>query len=358
MPCRDAHIGELLNQLGRLVRWHDWGPSKIPTLWGIVFYIGLSQRPLAPTFTAKAAVFIAFAALHSALGYAVNDWGDRALDKLHGKPNAFASLSRTQVLAVFGSLAILSILSGLAFADDVLWVLLWLGWVFASLGYSLPPLRFKERGTWGLAASSVAQWSLPVLLTFAALADVARWDAALLTLALTISGATLEVAHQRFDRQRDASTHTHTLGSRLSAPVLDRLYIGMLLLDKLAWGLALVVMATRLGSIPIWRWSLSIGSVPLALYAILLPFALWEMRRPELLDTYYSIHRSFGKLLHETMPNLVLPAYLMIWATVLQPLNGLLLAAFLLWRLVLGQADWRWPLRILQSWRSGLGRMR
>jgi hypothetical protein len=92
----------------------------------------------------------------------------------------------------------------------------------------------------------------------------------------------------------------------------------------------------------------------LAIYAVLLATALYETvqaaRRGVLLDPYYSSGHSFTKLLHETMPNLVVPAYLMVLATIYQPINGLLLLAFLFWRLVLGQADWRWPLRAIRDW--------
>jgi hypothetical protein len=43
----------------------------------------------------------------------------------------------------------------------------------------------------------------------------------------------------------------------------------------------------------------------------------------------------------------------MALATLFQPVNGILLLAFLFWRLALGQADLLWPLRALRTWLEG-----
>ncbi|MEE8306503.1 MAG: hypothetical protein V3R81_04515, partial [Gammaproteobacteria bacterium] len=113
-------------------------------------------------------------------------------------------------------------------------------------------------------------------------------------------------------------------------------------------------VAMKLAPVAVGAWSLSPGLPLLGMYMILFAVTLYETsrasQRGELLDPYYSSRHSAAKLLHETMPNLVVPAYLMVLATVYQPINGLLLLAFLFWRLVLGQADWRWPLRAVRNW--------
>ena len=101
-------------------------------------------------------------------------------------------------------------------------------------------------------------------------------------------------------------------------------------------------------------WLFSPAIPILGVYVILLVAATYEMvlagRRGTLLDPYYSNHRSATKLLHETLPNLGVPVYLMVLATLSQPINGSLLFVFLFWRLVLGRADLLWPLRVMPSW--------
>jgi 4-hydroxybenzoate polyprenyltransferase len=343
-----------IERVFRFIRWSDWGPGKIPVLCTVLFYVGLSRHQVSAAFVLDCALFVIFAILHSALGYVANDWGDRELDALHGKPNAFAGLTSAQGRAAFAGLLILAVLSGLSFVGRSPVLLLWALWGFFALAYSLKPLRLKERGAWGLGFSFLAQWSLPVFLVFAALKRFGGWDMIVFATAITISGATLEIAHQRWDRTRDMTTETHTLGSRLSASRLDRLYTVAILLDRTALGAILIAMALKLAPVPVRSWSLSPALPLLGVYVMLFAAALYEMilaaRNGMLLDPYYSSQRTAAKLLHETMPNLVMPAYLMLVATCYQPINALPLLAFLAWRLVLGQADWRWPLRAARSW--------
>lgn len=343
-----------LDNVARFTRWRDWGPGKIPVLCTVLFYIGLTSQWLSSLFVLDFVLFFLYATLHSALGYVVNDWGDRELDALHGKPNAFASCTRAQGIMALAILLLLALLSGLPFVQRPMVLPLWLGWTFFALAYSLRPLRLKERGAWGLGFSFVAQWSLPVLLAFAALDRFGGWDMVVFAVAVTISGATLEVAHQRWDRARDLSTQTDTLGTRTPAAKLDRLFVVALFLDKIALGAVLVTLTVRLAPVTVGRWSLAPGLLLLGAYVILFAVALYETgrasQRGELIDPYYSSRRSIAKLLHETMPNLIVPVCLMVLATAYQPINGLLLLVFLFWRLVLGQADWRWPLRAVRNW--------
>ena len=346
-----------LDDIARFIRWRDWGPGKIPVLCTVLLYVGLANRQVSAAFTLDFVLFIVFATIHSALGYVVNDWGDRELDALHGKPNAFASLTHAQGIMALVALLVLALLSGLPFVRRPMVFSLWVGWAFFALGYSLRPLRLKERGAWGLTVAFVAQWSLPILLAFAALERFGGWDMWFFTIAFTVSGAALEIGHQRFDRVLDLSTRTGTLGSRISAVKLDSLYAAALFLDKIALGALLITVAVGLAPVIVGSWSLSPALPLLGTYAVLFTAALyetiWSSRRGELLDPYYSSRRSAAKLVHETLPNLIVPIYLMILATVYQPINGLLLLPFLLWRLVLGQADWRWPLQAAKDWWQG-----
>lgn len=342
-----------LSEILDFVRWRDWGPGKIPILCAVLYYVGLANDQVSASFTLDSFLFITYATVHSALGYVINNWGDRELDAAHGKPNAFVSLARSRAMVALATLMLLALLSGLPFLRRPMVLALWAGWAFFAMAYSLRPLRLKARGIWGLGFSFVAQWSLPVLLAFAALNQFGGWDMAVLTAAITISGATLEIAHQRWDRARDSSTNTGTLGNRAGAATLDRLYAAALLMDKVALGAILLTFAIRIPFVTLGSWSLSPVSPLLVFYVVLLAGALYEMtqaaQRGECVDPYYSGGRSVAKLLHETMPNLIVPGYLMALATAYQPINGLLLLTFLLWRLVLGRADWWWPLRAVRT---------
>jgi len=344
----------VFNRIAGFIRWRDWGPGKIPMFCTILAYIALANRNFSTSFVFNFTLFIIFATIHSALGYVVNDWGDREIDRLHGKPNAFENLSYFQGIGALVALLGGAFLSGLPFVRQPMVLPLWIGWAFFALAYSLKPLRLKERGALGLGVSSLAQWTLPVLLTFAAMGRFGRWDMIVFAIANTISGATLEVAHQRYDRTRDLSTHTNTFGTHINTAKLNRLYAAALLLDKMALGAVLITISVGIAPLSLFAVWIGLGLPLLTIYLVLLSIALFETTRSsasgELLDPYYTTKHSANKLLHETMPNFVVSTYLLLLTTVFQPVNGILLLAFLYWRLVLGQADWQWPLRALQAW--------
>ena len=347
---------QFLSELLALTRWRDWGPGKIPVFCTILGYIALANRDFSATFAADFTLFIIFASIHSGLGYVVNDWGDREIDRLQQKPNAFQNLKYFQGIIVLAVLLVVAVLSGLPFVHRPVVLPLWISWAFFTLAYSLRPLRLKERGVWGLAVSSVAQWTIPVLLTFAAMGRFGRWDMILFVIANSISGATLEIAHQRYDQARDLSTQTKTFGARLSSEKLDRLYSAALFLDKMALGAVLLAISVGIVQFsPPGSW-IGLGLPLLATYLILVLIAYLEIVRSsmggEFLDPYYSPKRSANKLLHETMSNLIVPSYLLLLLTVFQPVNGILLLVFLYWRLTLGKAEWKWPLRVLHAWFS------
>ena len=343
----------IFDHIGSFIRWRDWGLGKIPIFCTGLLYAGLANRQVSTAFVLDFAMFVVFITLQASLGYVINDWGDRKLDALHGKPNAFTNLNQTQGILALATLLLLAFMSGLPFAGRPMVLPLWLGLVFLLLVYSLKPLRLKEHGAVGLCAAAVAQWPFPIMLTFAVMNRFGGWDMIVFTVATTISGVTLEIAHQRFDRLRDLGTQTGTLGSRMRATKLDRLFSTALLLDKIALMAILITITVGLAPVNILAWSLSPGLALMVICAILFVAALYETsqfsKRGELLDPYYSPQRSATKFLHETLPNLVVPTYLMTLATVYDPINGLLLLGFLFWRLVLGKADWRWPLRALQA---------
>jgi 4-hydroxybenzoate polyprenyltransferase len=351
-----AKMYQVLNELSALLRWRDWGPGKIPVFCTLLGYIALAERNFSVAFVTDFALFIIFASIHSGLGYVVNDWGDREIDKLHQKPNAFQNLNYFHGILFLAVLSVIALLSGLPFVRRPMVLPLWITWAFFTLTYSLRPLRLKERGVWGLGVSSVAQWTVPVLLTFAAMRRFGSWDMIVFVIANSISGATLEIAHQRYDQARDLSTRTNTFGTRLSSAKLDRLYSAALFSDKMAIGAVLVSISVGIAQLgPPASW---IGLVyPLiAIYLILLLIAYLEIirssMRGEFLDPYYSLKRSANKILHETMPNLIVPSFLLLLLTLLQPVNGILLLTFLYWRLALGKAEWKWPLRVLHAWFS------
>lgn len=342
--------------IGRFVRWRDWGPGKIPVFCTILSYICLTDRQFTITFTVQFVIFIAFASIHSALGYVVNDWGDRAIDRLHGKENAFEGLSTPKGLSFLFGLFFLGLCSGLPFVEKPYFALLWAAWAFFALTYSLKPIRLKERGGFGLAVSACAQWTLPVLITFAAVGNFGNMDMIVFMVASTVSGATLEIAHQRWDSVRDRKTKTKTFGARSKTQLLYRIYLIALTLDKLAIGVVIITVCLGISRLFPKLNGVIPGLPLLSIYCVLLITALCEVKKAllnrQIVDPYYLPEKNANKMLHETTLNLVTPVYLLFLMSIFQPANIFLLLGFLYWRLVMARADWKWPLKVFNAWRA------
>lgn len=152
-----------LSEWVRLARWRDWFQSKLP-------FITAGALLLAPP-DARAltiAQMMATVAFWAAFGYGVNDIADRRADERAGKANRAAQISlasRTLFLlfTAGGALASSLLWAGGAAAPGFL-----LAGLVVAVAYSVPPIRLKERGVWGLLAAAAAQWGLPILAVSAA----------------------------------------------------------------------------------------------------------------------------------------------------------------------------------------------
>jgi 4-hydroxybenzoate polyprenyltransferase len=346
----------MLKKISNMLRWRDWGPGKLPVMFSLLIYIGLSGNRLSSRFALQCFLLIIAAAVHCAFGYLVNEWGDRELDNVQGKRNVFRNTKPLHAKLILVGLLTLACMSLMPFFHIKMVAPLWVCWVFLAWAYSLKPIRLKERGLWGLLTSTTAQWTFPVLLAFAVFEQFGGWDMIALTAALSVSGGTLEIGHQRYDRQRDQVASTGTLGVRMQPEKLNAFYKGALLMDKACVGITLLILSTGLSKV--FPWSGSIGPLwPLLfLYIILLSFSIRENvhghRTGIFIDPYYSTTRNSHKFLHETIPNLITPAYLIILAATAQHIFIVLLAFFLVWRIIGGVADWRWPFQFMKNlWR-------
>jgi 4-hydroxybenzoate polyprenyltransferase len=277
-----------------------------------------------------------FVSCNSAFGFLINDLGDRELDRSHGKRNTFLELGTTKALSLLAAVIALMVLSGLPFIDRPRFVffsaLVWL----AAIAYSLPPLRLKERGAAGIATSSVAQWTLPVLLAFTALESGSAWELGVFLLATTVSGVTLELAHQRHDLPNDAATRTSTLAVNLGERKIDRLYRWALWADRIAVGvvLAVVVLRSQALELKVTGFAVLSAAVIFIYIAALLNVSVRLARGYEI-DPYYGQRTMTNRILHDMTPNLLIPALLLTQLAVQSPIWSIALVVFLIWRLLL-----------------------
>jgi 4-hydroxybenzoate polyprenyltransferase len=335
-PAKAEKAASAFGNFKRYVRWPDWALSRIPMLCVVGSYLGLVHGHTSTKFFTDFLVFtFVFASSNSAFGFLVNDLGDRELDRRHSKRNTFLELGTINGVALLAAVTVVMVLSGLPFMDRPGFAFLWALWWLAAVAYSLPPLRLKERGALGIAISSVAQWTLPVLIAFAALEAGTHWERWMFILATTISGVTLELAHQRHDLPNDAATRTSTLAVNLGQRKIDRLYTRALWVDRLAVGAVLAIVVLRPQALELKVFSNVPAGLLLFIYVAALVNLTLRFFKGDKLDPYYGQKTVAGRIVHDILPNLLIPAYLLTQLALQSPIWLAALLVFLIWRLLL-----------------------
>jgi 4-hydroxybenzoate polyprenyltransferase len=142
-------------------------------------------------------------------GYAVNDVADFRQDRIAGTdargpgPRRSHSLSASIATLSLGTILIM------AAADGVLARAVAGGSILLGVEYSLPPLRFKERGIWGILVGAAAQRPALFLVWVATHGVWDRLDA-VLTIWLLLVGLIGMLGHQVLDRRRDRAARVGT----------------------------------------------------------------------------------------------------------------------------------------------------
>jgi 4-hydroxybenzoate polyprenyltransferase len=159
--------------------------------------------------------YLAYAALLLCFGYGVNNFFDRWQDARSGKQYLYPhNLSRRTVISTLVLCGIGALV--LAYTSFGLFGLLVASINLAfALSYSMPPLRFKERGWLALPVIGLAQFSLPLVVVTVGSGKLHA--AAGLWLWLLVYGMADVLLHQLEDLSSDERAGVDTLTSRLGS---------------------------------------------------------------------------------------------------------------------------------------------
>lgn len=209
-----------------LFRVKEWYDSKVPMLLLPLLYgAALAADRFSPELFGKILLILYFDSIFLAFGYLINDYADMDVDKKAGKDKRMHHLpAGIPLFLVIGSI-VLGCLPVLIVSPDWRTVLALAVIYFFGGSYSAPPLRFKERGVWGLLVSSSAQRCFPLFLLPVLMKT--EVDAAYLLWILLsfFVGLRYILVHQYVDAENDrkAGVETFALHHQRKVAVLIRL---------------------------------------------------------------------------------------------------------------------------------------
>ncbi len=198
-----------MKQILSLFRVAEWYDSKIPLIIVIYMYCYQKDGDGLPFSKGFGAIFV-FSFLFYAVNYLINDYADLEIDRLAGKKKVIQLYSKRAVFILICSIALLATvlllaMTGVRIATAIMLLLSW----FLGASYSVPGLRMKERGIWGVIVASFAQRNCCILV----LATIVPISPLVFTLWMVLSfanGIRYILIHQYIDLENDIKTGTST----------------------------------------------------------------------------------------------------------------------------------------------------
>ena len=141
----------------------DWWDYKLLSIVQVFAATALVQNvPLSPLWL-DAALLVGAIAIGAVFASLINDITDLADDARAGKPNQVARMPRGMPVTL---LSLTLLIGGLVlwhWRDDVILCIAYLCAWLAFIAYSVPPLRVKARGGWGVVAMALGEAALPTM---------------------------------------------------------------------------------------------------------------------------------------------------------------------------------------------------
>lgn len=243
------------------VRFDEWFFSVVPLVLCAPIYGTLAlRRAPGPDFPLNMLLFALFVSAFLAFGYLINDYSDREEDLQAGKRKAVCFVPAPLTVAVLVALTLVGLLLAAAPASFSPTALaLAAATYLLGASYSIPVLRLKERGVWGVVCSSFAQRGTPILVAglLFDLPWVVTFDWVLLSF---LNGLRYILVHQMMDRENDEITGTRTFARDHAVRSLRRGVDALLVIE--------VVLLVPSVLVPLWTVSPTAVAFALFAYAI------------------------------------------------------------------------------------------
>ena len=207
----------------------------------------------------------------------------------------------------------LSIVAGMKFVGNPLFLPLWLCWIIIATFYSLKPIRLKERGWVGLLFVVIAQRVLPTMLIFAAFNHLEPTDVGIFTAYIFFRGLSSDLNHQLEDYQQDITTGTETYAIQAGASRAKKAFRYALEMEKLLLLLCIVVACWKLSHLQLW--GIPLMTPILIAYAVLYGLSVIHLSRSKMtldINPFVTGRKDIFQFIHHAFPSVILPLYILL----------------------------------------------
>jgi len=231
----------------KIIRSSEWWEYKMPILLSLAYatalYANKSLYGIAGWFGFMLVCLIVGAAYVSI----VNDMCDIEDDLASGKKNRLSKLRPLIRWILLITILVLAILCCVFYLKDPLTISFYLLSYLAFTLYSVPPIRLKKRGIWGVIADACGAHLFPSLFVVAGTAHVLQieidwiWISSIALWAFTY-GLRGILWHQFLDRSNDKLIHLNTFASRIDPTSFRKTSIYILSIELAALAVILIIL--------------------------------------------------------------------------------------------------------------------
>jgi len=215
----------------KMSAWRAFFFSDMHACFLAIFYILLVNEAKASSYNLVWKILGLIAALSLCIvsGYLVNDYSDMTTDKIAGQTREIHLMPKVQVigliLLIILSSHVVTFLTFLSIGQPLYTLIYVMGYPL-GIFYSVPPLRFKERGLLGIMINALIEKALPVLLIISFFQHF-YLDALFLLVLVFVWGIELIIIHQYVDYEGDSKAQQKSyvveIGLEKTKRLLDRL---------------------------------------------------------------------------------------------------------------------------------------
>ncbi len=277
--------------LASLTRCQEWKDTKLNwyVFAAIMYFLSRGVSPLQQNIAFTYLIVLFF--IYASAGAISNDYGDLEQDRLLKKKKAILSLKESKVVLLLLILSVVFeiVVLNLTQAFDFRFILITVGYGIC-LEYSLPPLRFKERGVWGLLFGSMVQRAIPVAILFT-IFSFWTLSGVLYVIFLIMVGFRAMIVHQMKDYENDIKSRTKTMATNSGVERMVKLENASWIVELLTFFVFLISLTLQMEKLFLLfgfvTYLLTWGGIKLWKYSIIQKLNKFSMSNAFLADWYY-----------------------------------------------------------------------